>query len=240
MEDGISSTLILLAIIGAVLTVVASIFLIRWARDRWSVLKSELFPDSNRTSNDGGANSGFRSWPRQLPAILASAQENALTALHSDSGVTIHALQQDPASWIRYGTLAQTEAIRALDTNEVCSSLLDLSGHYLYIVAVPNRHEHPSLLQKHSCFASGWDMHFRQLRNRLASKPDFQSLTGFTIFLDPDGKDGVLFCSLADKETIAVPPTLISTEQRTHLGAGNRSIMLLPSGKGDYEPAYNH
>ena len=164
-QDSSQTTIMLLCIATAVLMAGTVTLLVVWARYRWRGLKPKLFPDDS--TNSGGAAdlvSGFRSWPRQLPAILGSTQEHALGALPQDHAI-LSTARKAITGWSDCGAAAESVALESLDLSDVRSSLVELDGHYVYLVAVPNRHEHPNLLQKYSYFATGWCAHFRALRD---------------------------------------------------------------------------
>jgi hypothetical protein len=217
---------VLIGILGIVMMTFAIALLILWVRKRWSMLQPELFPDVT-VADEAEAVSGFRSWLTKIPSILDGSREMALDSFQNNVDAVSSGQHIRKSDWLSIRETAQAIAVNALDANDVQSTLLELSGIYVYLVVVPNRHEHPSLLQKYSCFASGWFGHVRLLRDSLAHEAGFNGLECFLMFIAPDGEDGVLLCSLANKEAVAVPASLVPLTDRRLVSSGQEGVVWL-------------
>jgi hypothetical protein len=103
--------------------------------------------------------------------------------------------------------------VKAVESGELGSLLLGKGGLYAYVIAVPNRHEHPHLIRRYAPFLAGWAGHAELVRASLASGGAFSAVIAYLFFLSPDAKDGVLLVSYASPEMLLVPSRLLQASQ---------------------------
>src|SRR6185295_10993461 len=173
---------------------------ILWTRRRWAKLGPELFPHDKeaelaadpeshrRSARIGGARvsqvlAGARASLARDPSHLATLVLTAMEKLDASSpgiGPVIHALL--------------TDARRAA---ELRSMLIATTDMHVYVIVVPNRHEHPQLIRRYAPFSNGWRQHCERIRAYLVASGEFSRLVAYLFFLDPGANDCLLLVSYA-------------------------------------------
>ncbi len=186
-----------------------------WARYRWVKLRPEFFP-VDKTSG------GVRQDALRAARVADSVVKRAKTVLEQES---------TPEATVAAGALrifegASNDATAAFDaliskahgSAEVGSLLLGSGGLYVYLVVVPDRHEHARLLRRYPFFASGWRQHAEMVRASLLASGDFVGMAAILVFLSPEGRDCVLQLSCITADSMLIPQTLIEAEDLTASG----------------------
>lgn len=199
---------LLISALGAGLVVV-------WARWRWSKLKPELFPEEGGEGLDEeesapkGGGLGSASWLQNVPGLLAGVRHALERERTPEAQTLLEAARRVEAAAPELPAAVRSLISRAVESGELSSLLVGRQGLYAYVVAVPNRHEHPHLLRRYAPFSAGWAEHADVVRASLASSGDFSAVLAYLFFLSPDAKDGLLLVSYASAETLLVPSRLL-------------------------------
>jgi hypothetical protein len=191
---------------------------VAWATFRWSKLKPALFPRPTQAEQDDDESSarhsdGLSTWLKNVPGILdrvPRALENEKTP---EALTLLEASRKMKAAAPELPVAAQSVIIKALESGELSSLLLGKQGLYAYIVAVPNRHEHPHLIRRYAPFSAGWAEHADLVKASLMSSGAFSTLLSYLFFLSPDANEGILLMSYADRETTLIPSRLLQGSQ---------------------------
>jgi hypothetical protein len=196
-----------------------------WGFYRWSRLKPELFPNSEQpdyTSGEASAidkEAGMAQLLDRLPMILTGARR-ALEKGHSIEdrlpAAIMRKLETETAGFV---SVIKDVLARSLESAEMHSVLMRQANLFVYIVAIPGRHEHPHLIRRYPAFSEGWGAHANLLRAGLTRGSEFHSLISFLFFLNPDGRGGALYVSYEDAEITLLPSGLIRETERKNQNA---------------------
>jgi hypothetical protein len=198
-------------IVGLVVFLVGVVPVLAWARYRWAKLKPEIFPD--QTKNDTGTSANPTGTLAARTERAARLITRARTLLEKEDApearIAAEALRKIEASSAETAPAIETLMTKALETAEVGSLLLGSGGLYVYVVVIPNRHEHAHLLRRYAPFSGGWRCHAELVRASLIASGEFSGLAALLLFLSPEGKESTLQLSCADANSILIPPTLV-------------------------------
>ena len=211
-ESSLISWLLLFSALGV--AIVAA-----WANFRWSKLKPELFPPAEQAGQaeeeaaamPRGASSDL--WLQNVPGILNGVQRALEREKTPEAQTLLEATRRLGAAAPELPAAVRSVVVKAVESGELGSLLLGKGGLYAYVVAVPNRHEHPHLIRRYAPFAAGWAGHAELVRASLASSGAFSAVVAYLFFLSPDAKDGVLLVSYASPEMLLVPGRLLQGPQ---------------------------
>jgi hypothetical protein len=201
-------------IYGILIMVVAILAVFFWTRFRWSKLKPELFPELLEAEHNAGpftegGKQTERRWLMNIPAILAGVQRTLEKTRVPEEQALVEALRKVEAAAPQLPAAVRSVVTASLESAELHSLLVNSQGLYAYIVAVPNRHEHPHLIRRYTPFATGWINHASLVKASLMSSGEFSGLISYLFFLSPDDREGLLLLSYADASTELVPSRLI-------------------------------
>jgi hypothetical protein len=147
-------------------------------------------------------------WLKDVPRLLGGVQRALEKEKSPEAQTLLEAARRLEAAAPELPAAAQSVITQALDTGELKSLLLSKQGLHAYVVAFPNRHEHPHLIRRYAPFSAGWEEHAHLVRSSLAASGDFSALVSYLFFLSPDAKEGLLLASYADPDTLLVPGSL--------------------------------
>jgi hypothetical protein len=190
-----------------------------WASFRWSRLKPELFPPTDEAAQDEEEavtkrrRASSDQWLQNVPGLLAGVRRALEGEQTLEAQTLLDATRKVEAAAPELPVAVRSVVIKAVESGELGSLLLGQDGLYTYIVAVPNRHEHPHLIRRYAPFSAGWASHAELVRDSLASSGDFSAMLTYLFFLSPDAKDGVLLVSYASPEMLLVPSRLLQGSQ---------------------------
>ena len=87
--------------------------------------------------------------------------------------------------------------------------LIATTDMHVYVIVVPNRHEHPQLIRRYAPFSNGWRQHCERIRAYLVASGEFSRLVAYLFFLDPGANDCLLLVSYADDHSMLLPSGLV-------------------------------
>jgi hypothetical protein len=201
------------------LSVIVVSIAVAWAKSRWSKLQPELFPPTDEATQDEeeaatrhkGASSDL--WLKNVSGLLAGVGRALEREKTPEAQTLLEATRKLEAAAPELPAAVRSVVIKAAESGELGSLLLGKDGLYAYVVAVPNRHEHPHLIRRYAPFSAGWAGHAELVRDSLASSGDFSAMLAYLFFLSPDATDGVLLVSYASPEMLLVPSRLLQGSQ---------------------------
>lgn len=185
-----------------------------WARYRWGKMKHELFPEEIENQVVVGTTVGEALSVRGERASRLITQARIILEKEDwpQARAATQALRNVEASTSETGPAIDELMKKALETAEVGSLLLGSGGLYVYVVVIPNRHEHTHLLRRYAAFSSGWRCHAELIRASLIASGQFSGMAAILLFLSPEGKENTLQLSYADTNSILIPSTLVEAE----------------------------
>lgn len=191
-----------------------------WASISWSKLKTELFPPIDEAAQDeeeeaAGKHKGASSdlWLQNVPGLLTGVRRALEREKTAEAQTLLEATRELEAVAPELPAAVRSVVVKAVESGELGSLLLGKGGLYAYVVAVPNRHEHPHLISRYSPFSAGWVGHAELVRDSLASSGDFSAMLAYLFFLSPDAKDGIILVSYASPEMLLAPTRLLPGSQ---------------------------
>jgi len=216
------------ALTGLVVLIVGIFPVLIWARYRWVKLKVELFPDevekdSSVKTTPGGA----------LPAragcalrLLTHARSLLDKEDSPEAKVAANALRKLETSSAQTAPAIEELIDQALETADVRSLLLGSGGLYVYVVVVPNRHEHSHLLRRYAPFSAGWRYHLEIARASVMASGQFFGLAAILLFLSPEGKENILQVSCVSPNSMLIPSTLVEGDDFKTMGVKTHDASL--------------
>lgn len=179
---------------------------------RWRQLKPQLFPPTGRArgdeEGDAGGRRGAALRPQNVPRLLGELRGVLEKEKTPEAQTLLEAARGLESGAPEFPAAVHSVLVRAVESGELSSLLVARQGAYAYIVAVPNRHEHPHLLRRYAPFAAGWAEHARLVRDSLMSGGEFTVMLAYLFFLSPDAKEGILLASCVSPKMMLVPSRL--------------------------------
>jgi hypothetical protein len=201
--------------IGIIALVIAVTVVGVWGRHKWKQFRSELFQEEGVSRGD-----------KREPMTNSGSSNPLLSKVVSVLCETPIVLDRDPSpsarpfkeflnrqnGFVNATAAAMESTLReALDSAELKSRLVELGGMYIYIVVVPNRHQHPRLIRRYDAFANGWRNHVELVEAALGKKKRLAGVVIYSFFLNPDGSESELLLSYADAQNLILPRGLLTT-----------------------------
>lgn len=206
--DGDISAVDMFWLIVAILLLHAIYLAVRW---RW--LGKQLFSEDKAAAGKPVDEAAREIDAELLHRVFRNAGQ-AIAAEAAPASATLLAAWKKAEGGLRKLAEAAEPVVRhALESAQLDSVLVSGGDDYLYVVAVPSRHEHAHLLRRHAAMKAGWPAHLNEVRSALAAGHPFSSLLGFLLFFSPDSRSGVLLLSWADATRGIVPAGLATRKE---------------------------
>lgn len=197
--------------LGVVLLVAAVILVLVIRTLQWKKMRKVLFPNGmDGASGKGIVEGHILPWPGLGAQLMARSLGMLATDSSSAARAGTQALKK-VQSLAGSGKAIEDVLQSAIETAEDKSTLLRAGDLYVYVVAIPNRHEHAHLLRRHPAFAAGWRQHAELLRSTISadkSGPGFAGMAALLLFVGSDGGESKLQLSCADANSVLIPMTL--------------------------------